>query len=409
MNRPLDGESAGCCRSSPPMAVRVSLETPLALATAPLAFPGSEAVNEAYALVQTQESLVADAMQQRALIAEQLLKLSEAATAAEAAAASVKGGKGGKGGAAPPVAAEPAADEPSKSAEELQAELDAVDQTLGPLEAELQRLRGKALATWSTTVAEAMQYDVATRANMYADGLRDSLEWLNQQRFDALERKMSSMHPPASTVGSMGWSVQLSGRRVPHYATPLSPRAPPLSPRARSPRGAFFDATATDGTTGADTSAPASPPSSVKVHWYGGACLSQSALAVLALPPANDAVHSRSDSSPTCASPLISPHLASSRLISDSSYTSASPLMTPRLSSAAPSAMRVAFGSSRGSAMRDGSSLGTVFPQHSLPTDRARLPTARLEAARRQARLATAVPNSRPLRSMRRCCSLVGP
>ena len=69
------------------MAVRVSLETPLALATAPLAFPGSEAVNEAYALVQTQESLVADAMQQRALIAEQLLKLSEAATAAEAAAA----------------------------------------------------------------------------------------------------------------------------------------------------------------------------------------------------------------------------------------------------------------------------------------------------------------------------------
>jgi hypothetical protein len=205
------------------MRVEVSLETPLALAAAPLAFPGSEAVNEAYALVQTQESLVAAAMQQRAHIAEQLLKLSEAAAAAEAAAASVKGGKGGKGGAAPPVAAEPAADEPSKSAEELQAELDAVDQTLGPLEAELQRLRGKALATWSTTVAEAMQHDVATRANMYADGLRDSLDWLNQQRYGALERKMSSMHPPASTVGSMGWSVQLSGRRVPHYATPLSP------------------------------------------------------------------------------------------------------------------------------------------------------------------------------------------
>jgi hypothetical protein len=197
------------------MGVEVSLETPLALAAAPLAFPGSEAVNEAYALVQTQESLVAAAMQQRAHIAEQLLKLSEAAAAAEAAAASVKGGKGGKGGAAPPVAAEPAADEPSKSAEELQAELDAVDQTLGPLEAELQRLRGKALATWSTTVAEAMQHDVATRANMYADGLRDSLDWLNQQRYGALERKMSSMHPPASTAGSMGWSVQLSGRRVP--------------------------------------------------------------------------------------------------------------------------------------------------------------------------------------------------
>jgi SNF2 family DNA or RNA helicase len=107
------------------MGVEVSLETPLALAAAPLAFPGSEAVNEAYALVQTQESLVAAAMQQRAHIAEQLLKLSEAAAAAEAAAASVKGGKGGKGGAAPPVAAEPAADEPSKSAEELQAELDA--------------------------------------------------------------------------------------------------------------------------------------------------------------------------------------------------------------------------------------------------------------------------------------------
>jgi len=326
------------------MGVEVSLETPLALAAAPLAFPGSEAVNEAYALVQTQESLVAAAMQQRAHIAEQLLKLSEAAAAADAAAASVKGGKGGKGGAAPPVAAEPAADEPSKSAEELQAELDAVDQTLGPLEAELQRLRGKALATWSTTVAEAMQHDVATRANMYADGLRDSLDWLNQQRYGALERKMSSMHPPASTVGSMGWSVQLSGRRVPHYATPLSPRAPALSPRARSPRAAFFDAIATNGTTGADTSAPASPPSSVKVHWYGGACLSQSAPAVLALPPANDAVHSRSDSSSIGASPL-------------------SPFMTPRLSSASPSAMRVSFGSSRGSAMRDGSSLGPVSPR----------------------------------------------
>ncbi|KOO24531.1 hypothetical protein Ctob_004953 [Chrysochromulina tobinii] len=264
------------------MGVEVSLETPLALAAAPLAFPGSEAVNEAYALVQTQESLVAAAMQQRAHIAEQLLKLSEAAAAAEAAAASVKGGKGGKGGAAPPVAAEPAADEPSKSAEELQAELDVVDQTLGPLEAELQRLRGKALATWSTTVAEAMQHDVATRANMYADGLRDSLDWLNQQRYGALERKMSSMHPPASTVGSMGWSVQLSGRRVPHYATPLSPRAPALSPRACSPRAAFFDAIATNGTTGADTSAPASPPSSVKVHWYGASATARETIAVAA-------------------------------------------------------------------------------------------------------------------------------
>ena len=164
-------------------------------------FPNGEAVQDAYALVQKQAALVADAEEQLVTLKKQVEYPEEA----------------------------------DKSGEELQAELEACERTVHERNAELTRLRGSALIAWSASASLAMQGDVAMRRSAFSHELLHTEEVL-AQRFDSVPEEPSK--PLTSPGGGMGWSVSLSGHALPH--APRSPLPSPRSSRRHSPRTSPF-------------------------------------------------------------------------------------------------------------------------------------------------------------------------